>query len=143
MTTPRFTDEERARIRAHLGYLNVAPVSAIGLGFPAASQSLFTVEVAMDQLLPGAVSRAQMILAVLDKIECLLVESLERLAAQQVGDVKLRGSNDESTEGDLLEGEYLRWAKRLADLLGVELNRASLRFGAGSGLSGNVRVLPT
>lgn len=128
MTTPRLTEEERVRVRYHLGYLSVAPASAIALGYPSAQHALFLVEHAMDRLLPAAVSRVHQIVRTLDQIECSMAESVGRLKAAQVGEVKLRGGAGEESEGDLLEREYRRWAGRLADHLGVALNVHSERF---------------
>lgn len=139
-TTIRLSDADRARVRHHLGYLNVEPVSSIALGFPSAQQSMFLVDRAMDRLIPEGVSRIIQQLNTLDCIEQQMVESLCRLKAQQLGELKIRNSNEEPTEQDLLEREYLRWAKRLADDLGCALNPFSERFRAGGGQSINLPV---
>ncbi|MCH7584457.1 MAG: type I restriction endonuclease subunit R [Acidobacteria bacterium] len=57
--TVRLQEADRARVRHHLGYLNVEPVSSIQLGFPAASQPQFLVEIAMDRIIPEAVGMIQ------------------------------------------------------------------------------------
>lgn len=132
MTIPTLTEEERVRVRYHLGYLNVSPVSAIGLGYPSAQHALFLVENSMDRLIPAAVSRLREIVSTLDQIECQMRDALSRLKAASVGEVKLRGSAGDASEGDLLEREYRRWAERLADHLGVSLNVYSARFSAAS-----------
>lgn len=141
MTIPRFTEEERARIRYHLGYINIDPVSALALGFPSAQQAMFSVETAMDRIIPAAVARTQRMAANLDEIECQMMDALKRLKAQKVDTLQLRDSNDARTEGDLLEVEYRRWAMRLADQLGVTLNPYCERFrgmGPGGGMSARV-----
>lgn len=128
MTIPRLTEEERVRVRYHLGYLSVSPASAIALGYPSAQHALFLVEHAMDRILPAAVSRLQEIVRTLDQIECAMRDSIVRLKAAQVGEVRLRGAAGDESEGELLEREYRRWAGRLADHLGVALNVYSERF---------------
>ena len=132
-TTIRLSEADRARARYHLGYLNVEPVSSIALGFPSAQQPMFLFERAADRIMPEAMSRILCILNTLDAIEGQMREALCRLKVQQVGEVKIRNTNDEPTEQDLLEKEYLRWAKRLADDFGVPLNPFSERFRGGGG----------
>lgn len=127
----RVAEADRERVRYHLGYLNIEPVSAIQLGFPSAQQAQFLVESAMDRLIPQAINRVLSILCTLDKIECQMVDALSRLKVQQVGEAKFRNTNDEPSETDLLEKEYARWAKRLADHLGVPLNTFCERFTSG------------
>lgn len=122
------SDSDKERIRYHLGYLNVEPVASIQLGFPRASQPQFLVEASMERLLPETVMRIQKILSYLDCIEDQQFDANKRLKAQQLGELKLRNTNDESTEQDLLEEEYFRWASRLADNLGVPLNAYAERF---------------
>lgn len=137
------TASEKERVRYHLGYLNVEPSAAIALGFPRASQAGFLVEQAMERLMEPTVGRVSQLLSVLDRIEGQMIEALQRLQAQQLGELKLRNSNDEPTEQDLLEREYVRWAQRLADNLGVPLNVYSERFrelGSGGGVNVPVAV---
>lgn len=128
----RLNEADRAKVRHHLGYTNVEPVSSIALGFPAASQPQFLVEIAMDRIIPEAVGLIQKYLAILDAIENQMVEALCRLKAQQLGELKIRNSNEEPVEQDLLEREYVRWARRLADDFSVPLNPYSERFRSGT-----------
>lgn len=138
--TLRLSEQDRERIRYHLGYLNTDPVSSIQLGFPASGQHGFLVERAMEYIRGEAVSRVLRVVSELDSIECQMAESRQRLKAQQLGEIKIRNTNEEQTEGDLLEREYVRWARRLADQLGVVPNPLSSRFNSG-GVPINVRVL--
>jgi hypothetical protein len=126
------SESDRVRVRHHLGYLNTEPISSIALGFPSAGEAQFLVERAMDRLIPQAVPIIIKTINILDTIEMQMVEALRRLKAQQLGELKMRNSNEEPTEQDLLEREYVRWAKRLADDLGCTPNPYSQRFGAGS-----------
>jgi len=127
-------------VRYHLGYPNTEPVSSMVAGIPSSQQSLYLVELAMDRIIPSAVSLVQELIAVMDAIESQQVDSMKRLKAQQLGDMKLRSNNTEATEGDLLEGEYMRWCGKLAMTLGAPMNPYSPRHG-GAGHSMNVRVL--
>lgn len=127
MATAWLTAEEKARIRHHTGYLLVDPVASIQLGIPRASQSMFLLEASMDRIPESAVGLIRRYVAVLDQIEDMLFDSTTRFAATQVGDLHL---ND--NEPAKLETEYARWAKRLADDLGIPLNPFSERFRSGT-----------
>ena len=138
------TAASKERIRYHLGYLNVEPAAAIALGFPSAQQAGFLVESAMERVVNESVGRIEKMVSVLEGIESQMIDALHRLKAQQLGELKLRNSNEEPTEQDKLEDEYSRWAQRLADNLGVPLNTYSARFrhlGSGGGGGMNVRVV--
>lgn len=122
------SEQEKARIRYHLGYLNITPAAAIQLGFPAASQTQFLVESAMNKIPDTAIGQIRQKVAILDGVEAKLVESQDRLAASSLGELTIREG-----EPDLLDKEYYRWACRLADDLGVPLNIYSERFRNGGG----------
>lgn len=128
----RLTEQDKARARHHLGYQGVEPSSAITLGYPSASQPQFLLERSMERLLPSTVPLVIRSLDTLDCIEGQMVDSLRRLRAQQAGELKLRNTNDERSEGDLLEVEYRRWQRRLADDLGVIVNPFSESARGGS-----------
>lgn len=118
-----FTDEEKQRIRYHLGYMSVQSAASLTYGMPKPQQTLFLVESAMNLILPVAEEKVRSILNVLDTIECRLIDAQTRMAATQVDNLTMRRD-----ETDALEGEYRRWANRLADLMGVPLYAYSLRF---------------
>lgn len=137
MATAVLTEDEKARIRHHTGYLNTNPVASIQLGVPRASQSMFLVETAMNSIPDTAIGLIRQYVAILDGIEQKLVDAMERFAASKLGEITLRDN-----ETDMLEKEYVRWARRLADDLGVPLNAYSERFrgGGGGGVALNLPV---
>ena len=117
------TESNKEAIRYHLGYHNVEPTPSVNLGFPSSNQQLFLLESAMERLVnQHAVSRVQRCLAELDDCENQISESRKRFKAQQLGELKLRNSNDESNEADMLRAEYVDWANQLAGHFGVPLN---------------------
>lgn len=122
------TEEEKARIRHHTGYPLVHGVSSMQLGIPAVSQPMFLVELAMNNIPETAVGIIRNYIAIMDGIESRLLDSQTRFAATKLGDITLR-----EDEPERIEAEYSRWARRLADDLGVPLNRFAERFSAGSG----------
>lgn len=119
---------EKERVRYHLGYMETSFAASMQLGIPRPVQTVFLLESAMGLITDGnAVQRVRSILAHLDHIEEQMKAATCSLVAEQVGDLKLRGNLP-----DLLEREYVRWAKRLADMLGVPLYAYSDRFRKGS-----------
>lgn len=134
MATP-LTEEEKERIRYHLGYLETSfgsnqAAASLAFGIPRPSQTIFLVESAIQELLTNmyAVERVRRILCIMDQIEGKLVEALPQLAAEKLGDMTLRGAEQGVTYPDLLEREYARWGYRLADILGVPVYPYSARY---------------
>lgn len=121
------TPEERQRTTYHLGYMSVTAAVQITYGVARPSQTLFLVELAMNNLLPVAEDKVRQILSIMDGIECRLVDAQERLAASSIDQLKMRAD-----EPDALEREYYRWGGRLADLLGVPFYAYSNRYKTGS-----------
>jgi len=131
-----FTDEEKQRIRYHLGYMSVQPAASLTFGLPKPQQTLFLVESAMNLILPVAEEKVRSILSVLDTIECRLVDAQTRMAATSIDSLTMR-----KDEADSLENEYHRWANRLADIMGVPLYAYSLRFKrTGAAFAGSIPV---
>lgn len=137
------TEEEKERVRYHLGYMATSfgsqqAAASIAFGIPRPVQTMFLVEEAIQNLLTNAfaIDRVRRVLFTLDDIEEKLRSATCILVAEQVGELKLRGAKRGETHPDLLEREYVRWAKRLADILGVPLYHYSSRFrGGGPGRS--------
>lgn len=125
-TSNGITKEERVRCRHHMDYLNAAANAAFVLGTPAAVETSFLIEPAMDKVLVEAVPLFRQILATLDAIEAQKVEDLEVLVAGRVGSIELR-----SDEQAALDGQYRRWQGKLANLLGVPPNPFDKSGGGG------------
>ncbi len=131
-----FTDAEKARIRYHLGYPGVQFAASLQFGIPKPIQTAFLVEQAMNNVISAHEQDIRgHILPTLEHIECLLAESATHLVATGLGDLKLNPD-----EPQLLEREYVRWANRLADTLGVPLYAYSKRFSGGFSAAGNVPI---
>lgn len=118
-----FTLEERAKIRTHLGYLNVGVVGSLTAGLPRPVSTLFMVEISMSNVLPEGEDRVRRLLTTLDGIECRMVDAQDRLAAISLGELKLR-----EDEIEKLEYNYYIWASRLADELAAPLYPYAERF---------------
>lgn len=134
------TDEEKERVRYHLGYMETSFAASLQLGIPRPVQTIFLVEQALTMVANEyAEDRIRRVLWTLDQIEQKLQAALCVLIAEKLGDITLRGAQAGETYPDLLEREYLRWAKRLADILGVPLYPYSDRFKPKVG-AGNITV---
>lgn len=129
-----FTDDEKVRIRHHLGYLNVAASQTFVLGTPAAVQTQFQIEGAMNKVLPEAEGKARQILQFLETIEQQMISDLELLAVDQVDEITIR-----KTEQPELKREYQFHRQGLANLLGIYPNPYDKRF-MNQGSIMNIRV---
>ena len=128
-------DCERARY--HTGYLEVAPAPSLVLGMPRMSQTAFLIENAFSTLLESAVPRVIKILDTMDAIEAQMTDGLGRLKAEKLDTLTLR-----KDEIDSLEHEYVRWANRLANILGCPLYPFAERFSGGAHASGGAGMIP-
>lgn len=123
-----FTAEEKVSIRHHMGYLNVAASQTYVLGSPAALETQFIIEGAMDKVLMAAEPQVRRHMQILDKIEEQMIGDQEILAVDVVGEITLR-----KTEMPELRKEYKYWQASLANLLGVYPNPFDKRNDATSG----------
>ncbi len=117
------TDTEKAQIRQILGYPNVSRLTALMELSPAPRQLSFLLEPAMDALLPQAVAIVRQLICQCEAIECQLGQSADRMQAASVGNLKMRAD-----EQDALEKLYVRFGRRLADVLGVPPYPLSVRY---------------
>lgn len=141
------TEEEKERVRYHMGYMatsfgSTMEGASIQFGIPRPVQTVFLLEEAIQILLtnPFAVDRVRKILQTLDDLEARLQNAACMLAVEQLGEIKLRSAEPGRTFTDLIEREYVRWGRRLADVLGVPLYPYAHRYrGVGPGRSIPVR----
>lgn len=111
------TEIEKAKIRDHLGYPNVAPAGAISLGIPSLSQPLFILESGMRTVLPEAVELARRYVLECDCTLEQLSKARTRLKAEKIDELTTR--KDELSE---LEGQYDFWRMKLAGVFGAVIN---------------------
>ena len=131
-----FSASEKERVRYHLGYMNVQPAASLQFGLPKPTETIFLVETAMTNMLAEGEERIRRYLNILDGVEETLVCAQERIALNRTGSTELNRNEPED-----LEGEYYRWACRLADALGVPLNPYAVRFqNQGGVVAGSIPV---
>lgn len=126
-----FTDEEKARIRYHMGYANVNAVEVYAAGVPAPIETQFLIEGAMNRVLEAAAPLVRKTLAILDGIEQQMVDDHELLAITEIGEIKIN-----TKEQQKLEARYLRWQASLANILAVSPMPFDFRYGGGMGGGG-------
>lgn len=129
-----FTEQEKVSIRSHLGYLNVQAAATFALGIPAAVETQFIIEGAMDRILDAALPLAREFISHLDTIQAQKVQDLEVLVVDSIGEIDIR-----KDEQQALDKQYSYWQNKLADLLGVMVNPFSKAHGDAGGL--NVSVI--
>lgn len=125
------TIEEKARVRRHMGYLGVQESQTFSLGIPAALQTQFIIEGAMNRLLPESYDEVRRLLAILDGVEQQIIEDQELLAVSKVDEIDIRPD-----EFKQLIKQYLWWQASLANMFGVTPNPYDQRFvswGTGAG----------
>jgi hypothetical protein len=117
------TEQEKVRIRHHLGYLNVAASQTFVLGAPAALETQFLIEGAMNRILPEAEGLVREHLAKCDFVEQQVVENQELLAITVVGEIQVR-----QDEFEALMKRYHYWRNSLANDMGIYPNPFDKRF---------------
>jgi hypothetical protein len=129
------TIEEKARVRHHMGYLGVDASQTFVLGIPAAVQTQFVIEGAMNRLLPESYEKVRQLLARLDAIEEQIVEDQELLAVSKVDEIDIRP--DEFRQ---LVKQYVWWQSALANLFGIAPNPFDQRFSSWGTGAGGINV---
>lgn len=127
-----------ARARKHLGYTAARPGVGYTFGYVTLTEPQFLFESAIQNVHPDNIADVVKLLDTLDKVECRAMEvSIRGAPAKSAEDV-----TPNLDEPKWLEDEAVRWATRLAELLGCPLCPWAARFAAlaGGQTVGNVRV---
>ena len=127
-----FTEEEKARIRYHLGYLQSDLVFSTMLGVTALAQPQFLVEGQMNRMPDTAVMLVRNLIGKCDVTEQQMFEGQEYLVAKSVERVEIN-----ENQIDKLMERYRYWVQKLADQFGVPINAYSAAFQAGAGMQIN------
>jgi len=135
-STEPFNDEEKDGIFRFLGYANWRRLAqSIQLGVPSASQPFWLVLDAVIKISPESRARIRRDLKRALDVECQIEDSNSRVRTASVGDIKM---NRHELDDLLRRLEY--WTIRIADGLGVEINRHSIQgaYGFGGGINSRV-----
>ena len=118
------SEQTKARIRYHQGYLGVSNAAGFNLGVPAALQTQFMIEQAMQVVLPSAEGKLLEVLDNLDAVEAQIVENMENIAVKKIDTIEV--NLDEFTG---LITRYKYWQGAVANITGCPPNEFDQRFG--------------
>lgn len=131
-----FSDEEKARIRRSLGFVNVTEASVLAYGAPLNAPLLALVETRMNQFMPSGEGLLREDLAAFEDTRRQLATANARMKATEIAGVKTNPA-----EVEQLKGQLKFWSRAIADQLGVTRQWAAWVAGnieEGGGI--NVRV---
>ena len=111
------TKEEKVRVRGHMGYGAFTSASTFFLGTPAAVETSFIIEPAMDRILPEAEPYVRELIVRLDAVLNQIAETNENVQVTSLGEIDLNDKHDSK-----MWDRYLFWQGKLADALGVPPN---------------------
>ena len=126
MATVVLTEEQKVKVRHHMGYPNVAQAATFALGAVASVETAFMIERAMDKILPASLPELERLLAICDQCESQSVGDMELMAVNQVGEISV---NQE--EQRQIDRRYDRWVAALANFLTVPRNPFDARLAVG------------
>lgn len=110
-------EEDKVRARHHLGYLDVEAAQTFALGIPAAVQTQFMIEGALNRLLPQAVPKFLELLERLDCVECEVFGGIDLASIDEIAEVKISDKRLEKL------ARYYKLAQQsLSNLLGIVPN---------------------
>ena len=115
------SEEEKVRIRDHLGFLNSSELSTFVLGLPAGVETQFMIERAMNLYVKESAIRCE--LEGLDKQRAAVRGSI---GVEAIGGIRMRSPSDAFAE---LNKEFIRLVGRLANAFGVAPNPFDNRNG--------------
>ena len=124
------TTEERERVRYHLGYANLQHGVVLSLGFTSPAQLLYTLDSAMNALLPEAEPGVRRCIQELDCIEDEKTRARASFVVQQAGNTVMRDPDHVMAAYD---GQAAYWSQRLADTMGSVPNPVACHTLGGNG----------
>lgn len=128
---------EKVKVRHHLGYLNVQEAQTFVLGTPAAVETQFIIEGAMNRVLEEALPEVRRHLQILDTIEDQMVQNLELLQIKKIDTIEVNSTGSDREQKQIVK-VYDRWVESLANLLGTYRNPFDKRKGSGGSLNARV-----
>jgi hypothetical protein len=135
MAASLLTEDEKVRIRHHLGYLNVQQVQTFVLGTPSSVETQFIIEGAFEYVMPSALGLIREKLALCDEIEKKMACALDNLDANAVGNIQLNNQGEDNQQ-EQLQKAYEWHRSAMANLLGVQANPFDKRLGVYRGRRG-------
>lgn len=122
------TDDEKVRIRHHLGYLNVDEASTYVIGLPAGVETQFAIEGAFSRLLPAAIPQVRKLLRYCECTEEQRFTSQPNAVVKKVDGIEMGFAEEQ----EMLAKNYDYWRSALANMFGVMANPFDRRYGGAS-----------
>ena len=110
-------ENDKVRARHHCGYLNVEAAQTFALGMPAAVQTQFMIEGALNRILPQALPKFLELLDRLDCIECELFGGIDLASVNTIAEIQVN-----PTRRKELSGYYKVAQQSLTNMLGIIAN---------------------
>jgi hypothetical protein len=128
------TDEEKVRIRHHLGYLNVDQASTFVIGMPTGVETQFMIEGAFSRLLAAAIPQVRKLLKYCECTEEQRFNDQPNAAVKKVDGIEMGFAEEQ----EMLAKNYDGWRASLANMFGVPPNPFDFKY-AGQSLNIPVR----
>ena len=126
-------EEAKVRARHHTGYLGVEAAQTFNLGIPAAIQTQFMIEGALNRLLPQSLPKFMELLDRLDCIECEVFGGIDTATVEEVAEIKINRKRLKE-----LRDYYLIAQQSLCNLLGIVANPFDQRVWLQGGINVSV-----
>lgn len=119
---------EKVKVRHHLGYLNVQEAQTFVLGTPAAVETQFIIEGAMNRVLEEALPEVRRHVQIMDSIEEQMVANHELIQITKIDTIDVNSTGQDREQRQLRQ-TYDYWADSLANLFGIYRNPFDKRLG--------------
>lgn len=136
MANAVLTEEEKARIRYHLGYPQTDRVASVQIGVRDFGQNLFLVDAQMDRIPVAVIGIVRNLVQILDQTEANIIDAQAFLVARAAGEVDINPDHIRQ-----LREEYANWARKLADTLGAPINQYAAAFQGVGAMSMNIPIV--
>lgn len=120
------TDDEKARIRYHMGYPMLTYVATFSIGVPIAFETSFIIEGAMNLVAGPTLTRVQTLLCRLEETECQMHENIDLAVITKLDEIGIDPNMQRS-----FKSAYAYWQNALGNVLSVPVNPFDQRRGGG------------
>lgn len=119
---------EKVKVRHHCGYLNVQEAQTFVLGTPAAVETQFIIEGAMNRIIEEAIPEVRRHLNILDASEEQMVMNQELLQITKIDTITINSTGRDREQAQLRH-TYNYWVDSLCNLMGITRNPFDKRLG--------------
>jgi hypothetical protein len=128
-------EPDRARARYHTGYGGVQAAATFFLGVPAAVQTSFVIETALNNLLPSALPRFLSLLDNLDALDQQIMDDADTLVVTKVDEIDLN-----EKEFEKIIQRYRHYQGALCNMLLIPPNPFDQRPHLSGGYNGSSTI---